>query len=87
MADQERPLADDVADPNLEIVATIEVRYKLPRNPDERHDMYGTTDLGRCVEIDLDNDAAAFFMDADEVTVVGVRQIDGPDPISEDGAP
>jgi hypothetical protein len=42
----------------------LTIEYPVPADPDERFDIYGTSNLEECVQIDLDNDSAAFFLDS-----------------------
>lgn len=54
---------------------TVEFKYELPVDLAERVRIYGTADPAECLFIDLDNDPAATFMDADwKVCLIGVNR-------------
>lgn len=52
---------------------SVTVTYSLPADMAEREHLYGTTEPSECVFIDFDNDPAAFFMEADDLTVDAVE--------------
>lgn len=50
----------------------ITVYYPLPTDYDLRYSLYGTVDVQRCIEIDFENDPAAFLVDYGELVSIEV---------------
>ena len=57
---------------NVEV--TIVLSYPVPADREERYDIYGAANLEECVQIDFDNDLAAFILESTvlEMQVTGV---------------
>ncbi len=51
----------------MKVRVQMEFEYEVPDTPEEREAIYGTADLTECVQIDLENDAAATILEADEL--------------------
>ena len=53
---------------NVEVLVTLSVPF--PSDPAERLEVYGTSDLQECMQIDLENDPAAVLLDS---TIINVQ--------------
>lgn len=57
----------------VDVTFTLTMTYPVPADLAVREDLYGTTDLSECLQIDIDNDPAAFILDSTllDVAVTG----------------
>lgn len=58
----------------VDVEVTIVLTYPVPADLRERERCYGTTDLSECVQIDIDNDPASFFLDSTLSAVTAVSE-------------
>lgn len=54
----------------VDVTFTLTMTYPVPADLRERERIYDTTDLSECLQIDIDNDPAAFILDS---TLLDVR--------------
>jgi hypothetical protein len=62
-----------VSEELVSVVVTVELTFTLPADLAVREELYGTTDIGECMAIDLENDPASFMLE-NEMTVISVSE-------------